>query len=61
MKPRHATPRLTGRLEVSTDLGAFLGDKRVRLLEAIDRHGSISQAAKHVPLSYKAEIGRAHV
>lgn len=54
MKPRHITPRLTGHLEVSTDLGAFLGDKRVRLLEAIDRHGSISQAAKQVPLSYKA-------
>jgi molybdate transport system regulatory protein len=54
MKPRHVTPRLTGHLEVSTDLGAFLGDKRVKLLEAIDRHGSISQAAKHVPLSYKA-------
>jgi molybdate transport system regulatory protein len=47
-------PRLTGRLEVSTDLGAFLGDTRVRLLEAIAEHGSISQAAKHVPLSYKA-------
>ena len=54
MKPRHAAPRLTGHLEVSTDLGAFLGDTRVRLLEQIDRHGSISQAAKHVPLSYKA-------
>jgi molybdate transport system regulatory protein len=26
----------------------------VRLLEAIDLYGSISQAAKHVPLSYKA-------
>jgi molybdate transport system regulatory protein len=50
-KPAH---RLTGRLEVSTDLGAFLGDTRVRLLEAIAEHGSISQAAKHVPLSYKA-------
>ena len=54
MKPRLVAPRLTGHLEVSTDLGAFLGDKRVRLLEAIARHGSISQAAKHVPLSYKA-------
>ncbi len=54
MKPRTTPPRLTGHLEVSTDLGAFLGDKRVRLLEAIARHGSISQAAKHVPLSYKA-------
>ncbi|WP_088279946.1 TOBE domain-containing protein, partial [Ideonella sp. A 288] len=54
MKPRQVASRLTGRLEVSTDLGAFLGDTRVKLLEAIDRHGSISQAAKHVPLSYKA-------
>jgi molybdate transport system regulatory protein len=47
-------PRLVGKLEVSTDLGTFLGDTRIRLLEAIDQHGSISQAAKHVPLSYKA-------
>ena len=54
MKPRRTAPRLTGHLEVSTDRGAFLGDKRVRLLEAIEQHGSISQAAKHVPLSYKA-------
>lgn len=54
MTPRHVTPRLTGHLEVSTELGAFLGDKRVRLLEAIARHGSITQAAKQVPLSYKA-------
>ena len=54
MKPRQVNPRLTGHLEVSTDLGAFLGDKRVRLLEAIDRHGSISQAARHVPISYQA-------
>ena len=53
MKPRQVATRLTGHLEVSTDLGAFLGDTRVRLLEAIDEHGSISQAAKHVPISYK--------
>ncbi len=54
MKPRHVAPRLTGHLEVTTDLGAFLGGTRVRLLEAIDTYGSISQAAKHVPLSYKS-------
>ena len=54
MPPTPRRPRLTGHLEVSTDLGAFLGDTRVRLLEAIAEHGSISQAAKHVPLSYKA-------
>lgn len=54
MPSRTAATRLTGRLELSTDLGTFLGDTRVRLLEAIDRQGSISQAAKHVPMSYKA-------
>lgn len=43
-----------GRLEVATEFGSFLGDTRIRLLEAIDRHGSISKAAKTVPLSYKA-------
>ncbi len=53
-KPRRTAQHLTGHLEVSTDLGAFLGDTRVRLLEAIDAHGSISQAARHVPMSYKA-------
>jgi len=46
--------RLRSRLEVDTEFGSFLGDTRIRLLEAIDRHGSISQAAKAVPLSYKA-------
>ena len=48
------TGRLTGRLYISTDQGAFFGHTRVRLLEAIDQHGSISQAAPQVPLSYKA-------
>jgi molybdate transport system regulatory protein len=46
--------RLKGRLEVETEVGAFLGDKRIRLLEAIDQHGSINSAAQFVPLSYKA-------
>jgi molybdate transport system regulatory protein len=45
---------LTGRLMIDTTMGSFLGDKRIRLLEAIDKTGSISQAAKAVPLSYKA-------
>lgn len=53
-KRRIAAPRLVGKLELSTELGSFLGDTRVRLLEAIAEHGSISQAAQHVPLSYKA-------
>ncbi|MCE1170478.1 MAG: winged helix-turn-helix domain-containing protein, partial [Azovibrio sp.] len=46
--------RLKGRLEVETEFGTFLGDTRIRLLEAIATQGSISQAAKAVPLSYKA-------
>jgi len=49
-----STPRLRGKLEFDGQFGTFLGDTRIRLLEAIDRHGSISQAAKAVPLSYKA-------
>jgi molybdate transport system regulatory protein len=48
------THLLRTKLEVETEFGAFLGDTRIRLLEAIDIHGSISQAAKKVPLSYKA-------
>lgn len=46
--------RLQGKFEVNTEFGTFLGDTRIRLLEAIAREGSISQAAKSVPLSYKA-------
>jgi molybdate transport system regulatory protein len=46
--------RLRSKLEVDTEFGTFLGDTRIRLLEAIEQHGSISQAAKAVPLSYKA-------
>jgi molybdate transport system regulatory protein len=46
--------RLRGKLEVATEFGSFLGDTRIRLLEAIAAHGSITQAARAVPLSYKA-------
>lgn len=46
--------RLLGRFEIGTGLGPYLGDTRIRLLEAIEIQGSISQAAKAVPLSYKA-------
>ncbi len=50
----NTSTRLRGRLELDSELGTFLGDTRIRLLEAIAIHGSISQAAKAVPLSYKA-------
>lgn len=33
---------------------SFVGDRRIALLESIDLLGSITQAAKHVGLSYKA-------
>ena len=54
MIPSLIPPQLTGRLLIDTAMGDFLGDKRIRLLEAIGQHGSISQAAKAVPMSYKA-------
>jgi molybdate transport system regulatory protein len=53
-KSPQAERRLTGRLEVETEQGFFLGNTRIRLLEAIYTHGSILQGAKFVPLSYKA-------
>lgn len=46
--------RMIGRFGVDLASGSFLGDTRIRLLEAIEQCGSISQAAKEVPLSYKA-------
>lgn len=47
-------PSLTGRLTLQTPLGAVLSESRIRLLEAIDRCGSLNRAAREVPLSYKA-------
>ena len=54
MTIEQSAPRLRTKLEVETEFGIFLGDTRIRLLEAIALHGSITQAAKAVPLSYKA-------
>ena len=41
-------------LSLESSVGAELTQTRIRLLEAIAATGSISQAAKRVPLSYKA-------
>ena len=49
-----AAPPLKGRLTLETPLGAVLSESRIRLLEAIDRVGSLNRAAREVPLSYKA-------
>ena len=35
-------------------MGPSLGDTRIQLLEAIERLGSLSQAAKSIPMSYRA-------
>lgn len=50
----HCPERFLGRLSIEASAGSALSDTRVRLLEAIERFGSINQAAKAVPLSYKA-------
>jgi molybdate transport system regulatory protein len=46
--------RLLGRLSLDTSAGALASERRIRLLEAVAAHGSITRAAKAVPLSYKA-------
>ena len=42
-----------GRLAISSEHGEFLSETRIGLLEAIDTHGSLSGAARSVPMSYK--------
>lgn len=49
-----APSRLLGRLSLEAPGGALVGERRVRLLEAIAEQGSITRAAAAVPLSYKA-------
>ena len=44
---------LQGSFTVDADGGTFLEGTRIRLLEAIDEFGSISKAARHLPISYK--------
>ena len=46
--------RFLARMSLDTDVGTALSDTRIRLLEAVEREGSINRAAKAVPLSYKA-------
>jgi len=46
--------KMQAHLELETEFGALLGGTRIRLLEAIEKTGSISKAAKLIPLSYKA-------
>lgn len=46
--------RFLARMSLDTEVGTALSETRIRLLEAIEREGSINRAAKAVPLSYKA-------
>jgi len=46
--------RLEGNFTVEHGGGIFLERTRIRLLEAIDECGSIAQAARLLPISYKA-------
>jgi molybdate transport system regulatory protein len=50
----HMTGALLGELKLCTEVGPSLGDTRIHLLEAIDRLGSLTQAAKSIPLSYRS-------
>lgn len=45
---------LLGRLSLDTPGGMLAGSHRIQLLEAVGEHGSITRAAKAVPMSYKA-------
>ena len=49
-----AQPALLGRLSLNTPDGLLAGERRIRLLEAIAAQGSITRAAKALPMSYKA-------
>lgn len=48
-----AKRKLQTHLEVETEAGALIGGARIRLLEAVEKFGSISKAAQHVPMAYK--------
>lgn len=49
-KPRY---RIKSRIWITTDEGTFLGAGRITLLKEIEKHGSISKAAKAMNMSYK--------
>ena len=46
--------RLLANIAIHTEIGELLTEQRIRLLEAIERYGSLTSAARQLPLSYKA-------
>jgi len=45
--------RIKNRLWICSEEGTFLGEGRISLLIEIEKHGSISKAAKSMNMSYK--------
>ncbi len=45
---------LLGELKLCTEVGPSLSDSRIQLLEAIDRLGSLTQAAKSISIAYRS-------
>jgi molybdate transport system regulatory protein len=52
-KKEQSSPGLRGRLWIDGTEGTFLGYGRIILLERIQEHGSITQAAKSMKMSYR--------
>jgi hypothetical protein len=50
---RKALPKLTLRIDFDADRA--IGPGKVKLLEMIDRHGSISEAGRQMGMSYRPE------
>lgn len=53
LKKEKSSPGLRGRLWIDGTEGTFLGYGRIILLERIREHGSITQAAKFMKMSYR--------
>ena len=47
------TYSINSRIWICTENGTYLGEGRISLLKAIEKHGSISKAAKDMKMSYK--------
>ena len=45
--------RIKSRIWIYTENGTYLGEGRISLLKAIEKHGSIAKAAKDMNMSYK--------
>ncbi|MEJ2031799.1 MAG: LysR family transcriptional regulator [Deltaproteobacteria bacterium] len=51
--PSSSVPRWRGRVWIESEGGTFLGYGRAVLLERIQEHGSIAEAARSMEMSYK--------